>query len=61
MIAAGMCLIFGSGWGIAVMAIGFFPAILFRTRREEGMLKGFFGGAYETYVARTYKLIPYLF
>jgi protein-S-isoprenylcysteine O-methyltransferase Ste14 len=61
MIAAGMCLIFGSGWGIAVMAIGFFPAILFRIRREEGMLKGFFGGAYETYVARTYKLIPYLF
>ncbi len=60
-IAIGICLALGAWWGVAAMLAAFFPAILFRIRREDALLRSRFGAAYDAYAARTKKLIPWIY
>ena len=61
LLAFGVCLIFGSLYGLIVMILAFLPALLFRITREETLLLAHFGEDYENYRKRTKKLIPLIY
>jgi protein-S-isoprenylcysteine O-methyltransferase Ste14 len=58
--ALGWGLAFRSGVGVLLTAL-FIPPILARIRAEESLLRTQFGGEYDTYCARTSRLIPWLY
>ena len=58
--ALGWGLAFRSGVGVLLTAL-LIPPILARIRAEEALLRTHFGGEYDTYCARTSRLIPWLY
>ncbi len=58
--ALGWGLAFRSGVGVLLTAL-LIPPILARIRAEEALLRTHFGGGYDTYCARTSRLIPWLY
>ena len=58
--ALGWGLAFRSGVGVLLTAL-LIPPILVRIRAEERLLRTQFGGEYDTYCARTSRLIPWLY
>jgi protein-S-isoprenylcysteine O-methyltransferase Ste14 len=59
--SAGLSLLLGSLWGIAVLITIFLPAVVLRIREEEAMLIDEFGDEYRNYASRTWKLLPYVY
>jgi len=57
---SGWALTFRSGVGIAVVALGLIPLVA-RIRSEEKLLREHFGAEYEAYVARTWRLAPWIY
>ncbi len=53
----GWALAFRSGVGLGLAGLHI-PPIIARIRAEEGMLRTKFGAEFDTYRARTYRLIP---
>ena len=58
--ALGWGLAFRSGIGVALAALNI-PPLVARIRAEETLLRAHFGGAYEDYRARTWRLVPGLY
>lgn len=58
--ALGWGLAFRSGVGV-VLAVLFIPPLIARIRSEEALLRTQFGGEYDAYFARTWRLIPGLY
>ena len=58
--ALGWGLAFRSGIGVALAALNI-PPLVARIRAEEALLRAHFGGAYEDYRARTWRLVPGLY
>ncbi len=56
----GFTLILTSGYGFALVLLGS-VFLLFRIMREERMMLDEFGDKYREYMARTWRLIPYLY
>ncbi len=56
----GWALTFRSSVGIVLVALGLIPLIA-RMRSEEKLLGGHFGAEYEAYVARTWRLVPWIY
>lgn len=56
-LSLGWALAFRAGLGV-LLAAGLIPPLLARIRAEEALLRSQFGGAYEAYCARTWRLIP---
>jgi protein-S-isoprenylcysteine O-methyltransferase Ste14 len=59
--SAGLSLLLGSLWGIALLIVIFLPAVVIRIREEEAMLIDEFGEEYRSYASRTWKLLPYVY
>jgi len=57
----GLALLARSWWGLAIVALILLPPILWRMREEESLLLETFGDAYRDYMARSWRLIPFLF
>lgn len=57
---AGWALAFRSVLGLILAAL-FVPILIERIHSEERLLSGYFGGEYEAYRARTWRLIPHLY
>jgi protein-S-isoprenylcysteine O-methyltransferase Ste14 len=58
--ALGWSLAFRSGTGV-LLTLLFIPPLIARMRAEEALLHSQFGTEYDTYRARTYRLIPWLY
>jgi protein-S-isoprenylcysteine O-methyltransferase Ste14 len=58
--ALGWALAFRSGVGV-LLTVLLVPPLLARIRAEERLLRDQFGGEYETYCRRTWRLIPGLY
>jgi protein-S-isoprenylcysteine O-methyltransferase Ste14 len=56
----GWALAFRSGVGVLLVACMLIPLVA-RMHAEERMLRSHFGGEYEAYFARTWRLIPWLY
>ncbi|MBI3144293.1 MAG: isoprenylcysteine carboxylmethyltransferase family protein [Pseudogulbenkiania sp.] len=56
----GWALVFRSGAGVLLTAL-IIPPLIARIRAEEALLRTQFGGEYEAYCARTWRLIPGLY
>ena len=56
----GWALTFRSGIGIGVVALGLIPLVA-RIRSEEKLLHEHFGAEYEAYMARTWRLVPWVY
>ena len=56
----GWALTFRSGVGVLLTAITV-PILIARIRSEERLLREHFGAAYDTYCARTWRLIPWVY
>jgi protein-S-isoprenylcysteine O-methyltransferase Ste14 len=56
----GWALTFRSLVGIGIVALGLIPLIA-RMRAEERLLRGHFGVEYESYFARTWRLVPFVY
>ncbi len=57
---AGWALTFRSVVGIVVVALGLIPLVS-RMRSEEKLLREHFGAEYESYFARTWRLVPWIY
>ncbi len=58
--ALGWGLAFRSGVGVLLAAL-YVPPLIARIRAEEALLQAHFGGEYNVYLARTWRLIPGLY
>ncbi|HLH12373.1 MAG TPA: isoprenylcysteine carboxylmethyltransferase family protein [Methylovirgula sp.] len=58
--AFGWALVFRSGIGLILAAFNI-PILIGRMNAEERLLRGQFGAEYDAYVARTWRLIPYVY
>ena len=56
----GWALAFRSGVGVLLTAL-IIPPLVARIRAEERLLRAQFGGEYDAYCARTWRLIPWLY
>jgi len=54
----GLCLSVGSWWGLGLLAILFFPSLLYRISQEEQVLQDKFGERWIAYKADTKTIIP---
>jgi protein-S-isoprenylcysteine O-methyltransferase Ste14 len=59
-IAVGWALAFRSGVGLVLAVLTVIPLIA-RIHSEEALLRAKFGGEYETYCSRSWRLIPGLY
>ena len=59
-LSAGWALAFRSGAGLLLVVV-LVPALLARIRAEEALLRERFGGEYDAYRARTWRLLPGLY
>ena len=61
LVALGTAVSVESTLAVAVTLLVWLPAVLLRLAHEEGVLARRFGGAYEHYARRTWRLVPGLF